>query len=201
MEEIEAGESRDGMVFNRSLEMSERTTEILVAGGDPHFILQKGIKCDIKWMLHTKKKEMYQLLDTTSYLRTDYQSFAQFLQIKDSTLRGIERESSRTRGSCTEALIRHWTETTGKTMTFGLLYNVLIHPGLVGNEKAARVIEKMMMDLGCQVCRYTVSQSLSKVLQQMLSVKHCFRTMVTIIFRVFYIGVIHCHRFQKYQCR
>ena len=150
MKAIEAGEKQDGTVYNKALQISEKTTEILVAGGDPHFIRLKKMACDIKWMLHKRKKELYRLLDTTSYLRTDYRSLAEFLEIKDSVLESIEKESAF--NSCTEAVIRHWTETSGKKMTLGLLYKALTHPGLVSNKKAANVIKEMMTTLDCWVC-------------------------------------------------
>ena len=124
MEEIEAGENQDGTVYNKSMKISENTRDILVAGGDPHFIRRKGMECDIKWMLQTSKRQLYRLLDTASCLRTDYQSLAEFLGIEGSTLDEIEMDHSY---SCTEAIINHWTTTTGNKMTFGLLYSILIH--------------------------------------------------------------------------
>ena len=143
MEEIEAGENQDGTVYSKSMKISEDTRDILVAGGDPHFIHKKGMECDIKWMLQTSKRQLYRLLDTASCLRTDYQSLAEFLGIEGSTLEEIEMEHSSSY-SRTEAIINHWTTTTGNKMTFGLLYSVLIHPGLVGNSEAANVIQNMM---------------------------------------------------------
>ena len=151
MEEIEAGENQDGTVYNKSLEISEKTSDILVAGGDPHFIRRKGVECDIKWMLQTSRRQLYQLLDTTSCLRTDYQSLAEFLGIEGSILKEIEMDHSY---SCTEALINHWTTTTGKRMTFGLLYSILIHPGLVSNREAANVIQVMMKNERREVCLF-----------------------------------------------
>ena len=150
MEEIEDGENRDGSVYNMSMNISEKTTDILVAGGDPHFIRQKGMECDIKWMLQTSKRKLYRHLDTTSCLRTDYRSLAEFLGIEDSVLKDIEILSASK--SCTEDIIKHWTKIPGNKMTFGLLYRVLSHPGLVGNMAAAQVIDTMMTYLRCQVC-------------------------------------------------
>ena len=150
MEEIEFGENRDGTVYNTSKKISEDTTDILVVGGDPHFIRKKGMECDIKWMLHKSKRQLNHLRDTKSSLRTDYRSLAEFLRIEGSVLEDIEMQV--TSKSYTEAIITHWTRTTGNKMTFGLLYNVLTHPGLVGNREAAKVIETMMEDLRCQVC-------------------------------------------------
>ena len=150
IEEIEAGENQDGSVTNMYNGISEETTDILVAGGDPHFIRQKGIECDIKWMLQTRKRNLYRLLDTTSCLRTDYRSLAEYLGIEGSILEEMQKASE----SCTEAVIKHWTKTTGNKMTFGLLYCLLVHPGLVGNSKAAQIIETIMKDLRCQVGLY-----------------------------------------------
>ena len=150
MEEIEAGESRGGSVYNMSMRISEETTDILVAGGDPHFIRQKGMDCDIKWMLETNKRNLYGLLDTASCLRTDYRSLAEFLGIEGHILEDMEMHGATE--SCTEAIIKQWTKTPGNKMTFSLLYGMLLHPGLVGNMAAAQVIETMMADLGCQVC-------------------------------------------------
>ena len=151
MDEIEAGESQDGTVYNTSMRIPEKTTDILVAGGDPHFIRQKGMGCDFKWMLHRSKRQLYQFLDTTSCLRTDYRSLAEFLEVEDSVLEDIEKECSRSGRSYTEAIISHWTTATGKGMTFGLLYKALTHPGLVGNKNAAQVIETLMLGLGFEV--------------------------------------------------
>ena len=156
MEEIEAGENQDGTVYNKSLKISEKTSDILVAGGDPHFIRRKGMECDIKWMLQTSKRQLYQLLDTTSCLRTDYQSLAEFLGIEGSILEEIEMDHSY---SCTEAIINHWTTTTGNKMTFGLLYSVLIHPGLVSNREAANVIQIMMEKERKEVCLFQIVET------------------------------------------
>ena len=131
--------------------ISEKTTDILVTGGDPHFIRQKGMECDIKWMLHRSKRQLYQLLDATSCLRTDYRSLAEFLEVNASILEDIEKECLTSGRSYTEAIISHWTTVKGRRMTLGLLYKVLIHPGLVGNRSAAHVIETLMRDFGCQV--------------------------------------------------
>ena len=152
MKEIEAGENQSGTVKHKSLEISEKTSDILVSGGDPHFIRQKGMECDIRWMLQRSKTQLNRILDTTSYLRTDYKSLAEFLEITNSVLEDIEQECFRSGGSCTEAVIRHWTTKTENRMTFGSLCGVLTHPGLVNNMEAARVIETMVTDLGCQVC-------------------------------------------------
>ena len=51
MEKVEAGENQDGTVYNKSMKISEGARDILVAGGDPYFIRNKGMECDIKWML------------------------------------------------------------------------------------------------------------------------------------------------------
>ena len=152
MKEIEAGENQSGTVKHMSLEICEKTSDILIKGGDPHFIHQKGMECDIKWMLQTSKRQLNHILDTTSCLRTDYRSLAEFFGITDSVLGDIEQECSRSGGSCTEAVIRHWTATMGNRMTFGSLYGILTHPGLVNNMEAVSVIETMVKDLGCQVC-------------------------------------------------
>ena len=148
-------ENLDGTVYNTSRKTSEETTDILVVGGDPHFIRKKGMECDIKWMLHKSKRHLYQLLDTKSCLRTDYRSLAEFLRIEGSILEDIESHAKEE--SCSESIIKHWIKTAGSKITFGLLYNVLKHPGLVGNREAAQVIETMMKDLGCQVCLCTAN--------------------------------------------
>ena len=155
MKAIEAGEKLHGTVYNKSMKISEKTTDILVVGGDPHFIRQQGMECDIKWMLEKSKRKLYQLLDATSCLRTDYQSLAEVLGIESSILEETEKECSAKGISPTEAIIRYWTSEKGNQMTFGLFYKVLTHPGLVGNMEAAQIIETMMKDLGCQVCLFT----------------------------------------------
>ena len=164
MKEIEAGENHSGTVRHSSLEISEKTSDILVTGGDPHFIRQKGMDCDIRWMLQTQKRQICHILDTTSCLRTDYRSLAEFFEISDSDLEDIEQECFRSGESCTGAVIRHWTTTTGNRMSFGLLYDMLTHPGLVSNMEAARVFETMMTDLGCQVCYLLIESKFSKYL-------------------------------------
>ena len=154
MEEIEAGENQDGTVYNKSMKISEKTRDILVAGGDPHFIRQKGMECDIKWMLQTSKRQLDQLLDTTSCLRTDCQSLAEFLGIEGATLEELEMDHSY---SCTEAIINHWTARTGNKMNFRLLYSVLIHPGLVSNREGAKVIQTMMEKEGLEVRLFEIT--------------------------------------------
>ena len=152
MKEIEAGENQSGTVKHRSLKICEKTSDILVSGGDPHFIRQKGMECDIRWMLQTSKRQLNRILDSTSCLRTDYRSLAEFFGITGSLLEDIEQECSRSGGSYTEAVIRLWTKTTENRMTFGLLHGILTHPGLVSNLEAAKVIETLITDEGCQVC-------------------------------------------------
>ena len=154
MKEIEAGENQNGTVYNKSMHISEETTDILVVRGDPHFIRQKGMECDIKWMLETSKKKLYRLLDAKSCLRTDYQSLAEVLGIGDSILKQKEKECSVKNCSYTEAIISCWTSEKRKRMTFGLLYKVLKHPGLVGSRYAAHVIETLIRDSGNQVCLF-----------------------------------------------
>ena len=155
MEEIEAGENQDGTVYNKSMKISEDTRDILVAGGDPHFIRKKGMECDIKWMLQTSKRQLYRLLDTASCLRTDYQSLAEFLGIEGSTLEEIEMDQS-SDYSFTEAIINHWTTTSEIKMTFALLYSILIHPGIVFNMEAANVIQTMMEKERKEVCLFYI---------------------------------------------
>ena len=177
MEEIEAGENQDGTVYNKSMRISEETRDILVAGGDPHFIRRKGMECDIKWMLQTSKRPLYQLLDTTTCLRTDYRSLAEFLGIEGSTLEEIEMNHSY---SCTEAIINHWTTRTGNKMTFALLYKVLIHPGLVSNREAANVIQIMME-------KELLKVSLLGIIQTSIF----FKCYVSLIYNSFIPGFIH----------
>ena len=148
MQEIEVGESDNGTVYHKAMKVTEKTSDILIAGADPFFIRKIGIDCDYQWMLRNSKKELFYLLDTTNCLRTDYRSLAEALKIDCAT---VEAECSSGSKSFTESVIKHWCETTGKRMTLRMLHEVLIHPGLVGNKSAAEIIENMISVVGCQV--------------------------------------------------
>ena len=148
MQEIEAGEAGNGTVYHKIMQVTEKTSDILIAGGDPFFIRKMGIDCDYQWMLQNPKRELLCLLDTSNCLRTDCRSLAEALKIDYAT---VESECSSGGKSCTETVIKHWCETTGKRMTLRRLHEVLTHPGLVGNKTAAEIIENMLSAVGCQV--------------------------------------------------
>ena len=148
MQEIEVGEASNGTVYHNVMKVAEKTSDILIAGGDPYFIRKVGIDCDFQWMLQNPKRELLCLLDTPNRLRTDYRSLAEALKIDCAT---VEAECSSGSNSCTETIIKHWCETTGKKMTLRGFHEVLTHPGLVGNKTAAEIIENMLSAVGCQV--------------------------------------------------
>ena len=105
--------------------------------------------------MDASKRQLYRLLDTASCLRTDYQSLAEFLGMESSTLEQIQMDQS-SNYSITEAIINHWTTTTGNKMTFALLYSILIHPGIVGNMEAATVIHTMIEKERKEVCLFKI---------------------------------------------
>ena len=148
MQEIEAGEAGNGTVYHKIMQVTEKTSDILIAGGDPFFIRKMGIDCDYQWMLQNQKNDLLSKLDTPNCLRTDYRSLAEALKIHCAT---VEAECSSSSKSCTDTIIKHWCETTGKRMTLRRLHEVLAHPGLVGNKTAAEIIKNMISVVGCQV--------------------------------------------------
>ena len=148
VQEIVAGEADTGMVYHKVMKVTEKTSDILIVGEDPLFIRKMGIDCDYQWMLQNPKKELLCLLDTPNCLRTDYRSLAEVLKVDYAT---EEAQCSSDSESCTETVIKRWCETTGKRMTLRKLHEILIHPGLVGNQTAAEIIENMISAVGCQV--------------------------------------------------
>ncbi|XP_072046623.1 death-associated protein kinase dapk-1-like [Amphiura filiformis] len=151
MKDIELGEDDDGTVYHKSLEIKEKTSDILVAGGNPQFLRKKGMGCDYQWMLRKPKERLFGLLDSTTCLRTDYRSLAEILNIDHGDLRVIEERCLESNSSRTEFVLNHWRATTGQRMSLKTLHAILKHPGLVGNIEAATTIEDMMYELGQQV--------------------------------------------------
>ena len=128
MDEIEYGESRDGCVSSDG-ESREKTADILVAGADPHFIVQQGMECNYKWILCKTKENL------KSKIKLD--SMAQLLDDQDA--------------NDLDQIIARWSDRKQRKMTFRLLYTLLKHPGIIHNERAARLLENMLKQTGHQV--------------------------------------------------
>ena len=145
-EEIEDAEEKDGFICHQTKYTKEEITEIMIVGHDDTFIRKQGISCDFKWMLKDQKDEFLSEMDRFSKkpLRQDYRSLAQVLGISNSKLQQMEDQQV----SVTEQIIKHWCDKTGQRMTFQLMLTMLRHPGLVGNEAAARSVKKTLAECG-----------------------------------------------------
>ena len=135
LEMIEKGESLKGFVAGST----EKTVDVLVAGADTHFIKNQGMDCDYKWILQETKTNLELEMNpnyATSTLKADYHSLASLLKVPEKEYSGKEKP--------TDFIIRHWCDNRRKRMTFGMLYTLLKHPGIIGNQEAARVLEDMV---------------------------------------------------------
>ena len=122
--------------------VQEKTYDILLAGNDPLFVKEKGMECKFHWMLQQEK--LFELVDKEDPLRCDFRSLADFLD--------VDLQSVRHQGSDTQAIIEKWRKRTGQSMTIGVLYTLLKHPGIVGNKAAARHIEEVLHANEYKVC-------------------------------------------------
>ena len=121
--------------------VQEKTYDILLVGNDPLFVKEKGMECKLHWMLQQEK--LFELVDKEDPLRCDFRSLSGFLD--------VELKSLRDQKSYTQAIIEKWSKRTGQSMTIGLMYTLLKHPGIVGNDAAARHIEKVLNGNGHEV--------------------------------------------------
>ncbi|XP_072045771.1 uncharacterized protein [Amphiura filiformis] len=148
-EEVEAAEDTDGFVYQRSKNTKENVSEILVAGCDTTFIRKLGIRCDMKWMLKDQKEEfLSEMNNDDRYLRQDYRSLAEVIGISNNKVQRIVRRCRDHPELVTDSIIHEWCEMTGEKLTFQMMLTMLHNPGLVGNEAAARIIEKNLADCG-----------------------------------------------------
>ena len=128
--EIEEGESGDGFV-SKDRGVRDKTTEILVAGADPHFIVKHDVKCNYEWILHETKGKLEDKV---------VHSIATLLNVPE--LHDLDQ------------VITYWCGKKGRKMTFGMLYTLLKHPGIIYNEEAARDLADMLRMFGYQVNVY-----------------------------------------------
>ena len=147
MTELELGEDRDGTVYNKSLKVKEKTTDILIAGGDPYFLRKKGMECDYQWMLEKPRKDLFRMLDSSK----EYRQLAEILEIDAKELATIEKTCVDTKKSFTESVLDHWCNTTAQRMSLGRLHDMLKDHNAIGNTAAANVIEQMFKDVGHSV--------------------------------------------------
>ena len=128
---IETGESMNGYVSGST----EKTTDVLVAGAESHFIKKQGMDSDYKWILREAKANLESMMNPS-----DYHSLASLLKVPEKEYSNEE--------SPTDYIIRHWCNKKKKRMTFGMLHTLLKHPGIIGNHEAARVLEDMLEEYG-----------------------------------------------------
>ena len=147
LDEIEVGESRNGQVSKsvKGQKLEDKTEDVLVAGADTYFIQKQGLDCDYKWIPHETKENLESEMDPSAAntIKADYHSLASLLKVQKKEYSGEE--------SPTDYIIQHWCHSKGKRMTFGMLYTILKHPGIIGNEEAARVVAEMLHKHGHQV--------------------------------------------------
>ena len=138
---VEKGEILNGLVF----ETTEKTTDVLVAGIDTHFIKKQGMDCDYKWVPLKTKSSLESQMEPgkSNTLKADYHSLASLLKVPE--------EEYSSEKSPTDYIIKHWCHDNNKRITFGMLYTLLKHPGIIGNQQAACVLEKMLNRHGHQV--------------------------------------------------
>ena len=151
-EDIEKAESNDGFVCHKDSSI-EYITDIMIVGHDDTFIRKQGINCDFKWMLKDQKDEFLDEMDDINDkpLHRDYRSLVQVLNISKSKVKRSEMRYRDHQESVTEQLLKHWSENTGKRITFQMMLTMLRHPGLVGNKTAAECVEKTLAKCGHKV--------------------------------------------------
>ena len=151
-EDIEAAELHHGVVCHKD-SSKEEITDIMIAGHDETFIRKQGINCDFKWMLKDQKIEFLNEMDNIidKPLHRDYRSLAQVLNISNSKVHLSKMRYRDHQESVTEQLLKHWSEHTGKRITFQMILTMLRHPGLVGNKTAAECVEKTLAKCGHKV--------------------------------------------------
>ena len=146
MEQIETGENLNGYVSGST----EKTTDVLIAGADTHFIKKRGMDCNYPWILQeTKEAIESEMTPNAGNLQSDYHTLASLLKVPQEE---YSNEKSRT-----DYIIRHWCNKKKKRMTFGAIYTLLKHPGIIGNQDAARVLRDMLEVHGHQVNNKTMN--------------------------------------------
>ena len=149
-EDLKKGEKEvRGSVKHRATQNTDKTSAILCLGHDPLFLQILKADCDVKWVPRAVKKDLYHCLDVKSQKRSDYRSLAEVLAIPIDEVQQMERTVST---SLTQAVFDSYCEREDDTMSLGMLHNILSHPGLVDNTEAVKILDKLLLEKGIEVC-------------------------------------------------
>ena len=137
---VKRTDTNQAAIVIEEITTEDRVSDVLIGGVERHFLKAKGMNCSFDWMLQEPKEKLLAILDDSD---VDRQTLARLLKQKE---RSADKNSS-----STVSLIQQWCDKSGKQMSLRSLYTILKHPGLVGNRRAAGVIEEMLQNVGHKV--------------------------------------------------